>query len=86
MRAKNPKEVNTVVKLLRHEKEVGSYSDGEPAIRYSAEVYVVDTASNTTLFFKTFTGDEPPDSKSGSGAGYGSSPDDDIVKYIKSLE
>jgi hypothetical protein len=86
MRAKNPQEVNTVVKLFRHETEVGTYTDGASAIRLSAEVAVVDMASNTTICDQTFWGSMPPDTKSGSGTGYGSSPDDDIVRYFEAFK
>jgi hypothetical protein len=85
MRAKNPDEVNTIVKIQRLSSSVGTYSNGSDAIQQSAHITVIDAKSNKAIADQYFEGSMPPGSVSGSGGGMGSSPDEEIIKYLESL-
>lgn len=82
--AKNPDETAVVVLVQRGESKVGRYTNGGGAYIYTCEVTVVDLATHALIAEKGFRGGPPPE-EIRTGDGYGSRPDDDVIKYLTGL-
>lgn len=84
LEAKSPDDVTVVVLVNRGKSKVGSYSNGGGAFVYTCTVTVVDLTTHALIAEKIIQGGAPPEAISG-GNGYGSLPDDDVIKYLTEL-
>jgi WD40 repeat protein len=67
-------EVKTLVCIRETTNAVGSYSDGESALKYRWEIRMLDLESGKVIAQREMLGGDPPQAKIGSGPGYGSQP------------
>jgi hypothetical protein len=86
LRAITPDEVGTVLIVEYTENVVGRYQGGGKALVQVCSVDVIDVNARSKLATRVFRGTDPPSAKplSRSDAS-GSSPDHDILKFIKKL-
>jgi hypothetical protein len=82
-RARKPEEVGTVIIAHPPAKEqVGTYTDGAAAYRWSVSLEFIDTARQT-LARTSVAGSEPPERTTGRGSRSGSHPD--VTSYLKEM-
>ncbi len=60
-----PEETVAVIFVDKRWEQVGSYTDGAPALQDFADVYVVDVASKRCLHMAPLRGEKPPEQKKG---------------------
>lgn len=85
VRAGSPNEVNVIIYWDETDIAVGNYNDGRPAYQKQIELVVIDARTNSVLGGNVFLGGDPPASKTGSGAGYGSSPKGAAARWLNSF-
>lgn len=75
----------TLVCILQTATSVGQYTDGAPAIKFDWKVRLVAWPSKDVLVEKEFSGGEPPETKYGSGSGFGSIPINELYQWLFSI-
>ena len=85
MRAASPEEVQTVVARDCTTSQVGTYTRGGGAHRWTCKLQVIDLTVPRVVAVETFVGSDPPRTKSGSGKAYGSKPTQETIDYLISL-
>jgi hypothetical protein len=86
LKASKPEEVGTVVWISCSESVSGTYQSGAKGYVWNCDVTVIDKATASTVGKKSFSGDHPPQTKSGTSDWHGSKPTSEILSYIKSLK
>ncbi len=78
-------EVGTIVWLERGERMIGKYTDGAGGYVKTCQVTIVDKSRNAIIEEREFAGSDPPGSKRGSAAAYGSDPDGLVKDFLIGL-
>ena len=87
MRADDPEEVTTVVRITRKWPTYGEYTNYTKGLQHQIDLQFVDRKTNRHLFTQTFYGHPPPDIiyKSPNEMRGSEIDDDEILKYLVEL-
>jgi WD40 repeat protein len=77
--------VHTVVCIAEARENAGWYTDGQPAFKRIWHVRFVRWPEGNAFGIGKFVGGDPPDNKASKGPGYGTTPQDELSKWLTAL-